>query len=190
MPRPAPEDILIRITAWNRGPEPARLHILPTLWFRNRWAWGDNYDPPQAYRIDAPPGTSLIEMSEYHYGKRWLLLEGAPELLFTENETNTERLFQFKNRTPYVKDAFHRYVVNGEQAAVNPAWKGHEGRRAIRRGNRARKKLDHLRSSAGPETRRESGARETVLSGRASIRYSPSESRKPTSSTRSARTLG
>lgn len=118
------EDILIRITAWNRGPEPARLHILPTLWFRNRWSWGENYDPPQAYQIDAPPGTSLIEISEYHYGKRWLLLEGAPELLFTENETNAERLFQARNRTPYVKDAFHRYVVNGEKSAVNSAQKG------------------------------------------------------------------
>ena len=118
------EDVLIRITAWNRGPEPARLQILPTLWFRNRWSWGENYDPPQAYHIDAPPGTSLIEMDEYHYGKRWLLLEGAPELLFTDNETNAERLFQFTNRTPYVKDAFHRYVINGEQSAVNPAGRG------------------------------------------------------------------
>ncbi len=118
------EDVLIRITAWNRGPDPARLQILPTLWFRNRWSWGENYDPPQAYRIDAPLETSLIEMSEYHYGKRWLLLEGAPKLLFTENETNAERLFQAQNRTPYVKDAFHRYVINGEESAVNPARKG------------------------------------------------------------------
>ncbi len=120
----SPEDVLIRITAWNRGPEPARLQILPTLWFRNRWSWGENYDPPQAYQIDAPPRTSLIEISEYHYGQRWFLLEGAPQLLFTENETNAERLFQAKNRTPYVKDAFHRYVINGEKSAVNPARKG------------------------------------------------------------------
>jgi hypothetical protein len=118
------EDILIRITAWNRGPEPARLHLLPTLWFRNRWAWGENYDPPQAYRIDGPKGTSLIEMSEFHYGKRWLLMEGSPDLLFTENETNMERLFQQKSRTPFVKDAFHRYLIGGEHAAVNPALTG------------------------------------------------------------------
>jgi hypothetical protein len=118
------EDILIRITAWNRGPEPAQLHILPTLWFRNRWGWGENYSPPQVYRVDAPPSTVLMEMEEYHYGKRWLLMEGTPELLFTDNETNMERLFQQKSRTPYVKDAFHRYVVNGERAAVNPALKG------------------------------------------------------------------
>jgi hypothetical protein len=118
------EDISIRITAWNRGPESARLHILPTLWFRNRWAWGENYDPPQVYRVDGPVGTALMEMNEYHYGKRWLMMEGTPELLFTDNETNMERLFQQKSRTPYVKDAFHRYVIGGEKAAVNPAMKG------------------------------------------------------------------
>ncbi|MBZ5696347.1 MAG: glucosidase [Acidobacteriia bacterium] len=118
------EDVLIRITAWNRGPEPARLHILPTLWFRNRWSWGDYDDLPDASRIAGPAGTSLIELTEFHYGKRWLLLEGAPELLFTENETNSQLLFQHPSRTPYVKDAFHRYLINGESAAVNPALKG------------------------------------------------------------------
>jgi hypothetical protein len=119
-----PEDILIRITAWNRGPEPARLHILPTLWFRNRWSWGENYDPPQVYRMDAPAGSALMGIDEYHYGKRWLLMEGTPELLFTENETNMERLFQQKSRTPFVKDAFHRFVIGGERDAVNPTMKG------------------------------------------------------------------
>ena len=118
------EDILIRITAWNRGPEPARLHLLPTIWFRNRWSWGDYDDRPDVHRIDAPAGTALVELSEFHYGKRWLLMEGAPELLFTENETNMELLYQQPSRTPYVKDAFHRYVVNGEQTAVNPAMMG------------------------------------------------------------------
>jgi hypothetical protein len=120
----ASEDIAIRITAWNRGPEPARLHILPTLWFRNRWGWGDPYDMPQVIRIDGPTGAKLVEVSDYHYGKRWLLAEGNPELLFTNNETNTERLFAQKNRTPYVKDAFHRYLIGGEKAAVNPALSG------------------------------------------------------------------
>jgi mannosylglycerate hydrolase MGH1-like protein len=118
------EDILIRITAWNRGPEPARLHLLPTIWFRNRWSWGDYDDRPDVHRIDAPAGTALVELSEFHYGKRWLLMEGTPELLFTENETNMELLYQQPSRTPYVKDAFHRYVVNGEQTAVNPAMMG------------------------------------------------------------------
>jgi hypothetical protein len=119
-----PEEILVRITAWNRGPEPAPLHLLPTLWFRNRWGWGEPYDPPTATRIDGPAGTGLIALEEYHYGKRWLLIEAPPELLFTNNETNMERLFQEKSSTPYVKDAFHRYVIQGERTAVNPAMTG------------------------------------------------------------------
>jgi Glycosyl hydrolase family 63 C-terminal domain len=118
------EDVLIRITAWNRGPEPARLHLLPTIWFRNRWSWGDFDDSPDVFRIAGPGGTQLVELTEFHYGNRWLLMQGSPELLFTENETNMERLFQVKSRTPYVKDAFHRYLINGERAAVNPALKG------------------------------------------------------------------
>jgi hypothetical protein len=119
-----PEDILVRITAWNRGSDPAPLHLLPTLWFRNRWSWGEPYDPPTARRIDGPAGTALIALEEYHYGKRWLLIEAPSELLFTNNETNMEQLFQQKSRTPYVKDAFHRYVIHGERAAVNPAMTG------------------------------------------------------------------
>jgi len=118
------EDILIRITAWNRGTDAAALHVLPTVWFRNRWDWGDPYDMPQASVVTTSDGTVLVELDEYHYGKRWLLFEGTPELLFTENETNTERLYNVPNRRPYVKDAFHRYLVGGEHAAVNPALKG------------------------------------------------------------------
>jgi hypothetical protein len=118
------EDIAIRITAWNRGPDPAPLHILPTIWFRNRWDWGDPYDMPRAARIDGPQGTTLFELRDFHYGQRWLLLEGSPELLFTENETNTQRLYNQPNRTPYVKDAFHRYLIAGEAAGVNPTLTG------------------------------------------------------------------
>lgn len=120
----APDDILIRITAWNRGPDAAPLHILPTIWFRNRWSWGENFDPPSAARIDGPSGTELISLEEYRYGRRWLLIEGAPELLFTNNETNDERLFKVKNASPYVKDAFHRYLVKRETGAINPERKG------------------------------------------------------------------
>jgi hypothetical protein len=118
------EDILIRITAWNRGPQAARLHLLPTLWFRNRWDWGDKYTTPQAARLSGIKGAEVFELNEFHYGKRWLLIEGAPEPLFTENETNSERLFNQPSKTPYVKDAFHRYIVNGERTAVNPAMTG------------------------------------------------------------------
>jgi len=114
------EDILIRITAWNRGPDPARLHLLPTIWFRNRWDWGDEYERPEVSTIDSISGTKLFELDEFHYGKRWLLIEGSPEILFTENETNMERLFNSKSPTPFVKDAFHRYVIHGERGAVNP----------------------------------------------------------------------
>ncbi len=118
------EDILIRITAWNRGPEPAPLHILPTLWFRNRWSWGEKFEVPQVARIEGPLGTCAMEATEFHYGRRWLLAEGRPELLFTENETNMKRLFDQNNSTAFVKDAFHRYVIDGEMTAVNPALKG------------------------------------------------------------------
>jgi hypothetical protein len=118
------EDILVTITAWNRGPVAARLHLLPTLWFRNRWDWGDPYEKPEVARIDGLPGTALLELREFHYGKRWLLIENPPELLFTENETNNERLFGAQNKVPYVKDAFHRYIINRELGAVNPEMKG------------------------------------------------------------------
>jgi hypothetical protein len=118
------EDIAVRINVFNRGPEPARLRLLPTLWFRNRWDWGDPYERPVAKRIEGPSGMSLVAAHEFHYGDRWLLFEGRPELLFTENETNNERLYEAANRTPYVKDAFHRYVVDGERGAINPAQEG------------------------------------------------------------------
>jgi hypothetical protein len=118
------EDIVVRITAWNRGPQAARLHLLPSLWFRNRWDWGDAYNTPQAMCVPGFQGGELLELTEFHYGQRWLAIEGAPELLFTDNETNMERLFGQKSKTPYVKDAFHRYLVNGERNAVNPAMTG------------------------------------------------------------------
>jgi hypothetical protein len=118
------EEILIRITVSNRGPEAKRLHLLPTIWFRNRWDWGDPYDLPQVKRIAGLPGMETLELTEFHYGQRWLIAEGAPTLLFTENETNVERLYGQKNRTPYVKDSFHRYLIEGERGAVNPGLTG------------------------------------------------------------------
>src|ERR1700721_2775287 len=96
----------------------------PTLWFRNRWDWGDPYDMPEARRIIGPGGTQAIALDEFHYGKRWLIIEGAPEMLFTNNETNMERLYQAQNRNPFVKDAFHRYLIDSEPGAVNPEMKG------------------------------------------------------------------
>ncbi len=122
------EDILIKITAINRGPLEASLSLLPTIWFRNTWAWGhDDYRPSlrAAQHLGIPqgngtPGSGVIEIDHKSYGKRWLLCEGAPELLFTENETNARKLFGSENRTPYVKDGINDYVVYGNYGAVNP----------------------------------------------------------------------
>ncbi|MFZ0634030.1 MAG: hypothetical protein WA755_14800 [Candidatus Acidiferrales bacterium] len=119
----AAEDILIRITAFNRGPEAAKLRLLPTIWFRNKWSWGDTRPEntrPNVRRLAGLTGLEALELQQVDYGKRWLLIEGKPELLFTENETNSKRLFSTPNRTPYVKDGIHNYIVNGEKGAVNP----------------------------------------------------------------------
>ncbi|MGH9677668.1 MAG: MGH1-like glycoside hydrolase domain-containing protein, partial [Candidatus Acidiferrum sp.] len=114
------EDILIRITAANRGPEAASLHLLPSVWFRNTWSWGKDLRRPTARKAASVPHSFCVELQHWQYGKRWLLCAGQPELLFTENETNSARLFGGKNRTPYVKDAFNEYVIHGDKGAVNP----------------------------------------------------------------------
>ena len=101
------EDILIKITAINRGPELAVLHLLPTLWFRNTWSWGKDLRRPIVRKAPDTPGAVCAELQHWEYGKRWLLCAGQPELLFTENETNYARIFNYRSRTPYVKDAFH-----------------------------------------------------------------------------------
>ena len=114
------EDMLIKITAWNRGPEAAPLHLLPTVWFRNTWSWGKDLRRPTARRAPDTPGSLCTELEHWQYGKRWLLCAGTPELLFTENETNYEEIFKYRNRTPYVKDGFHSYLIRGNKGAVNP----------------------------------------------------------------------
>jgi hypothetical protein len=119
-----PADILIRITTHNRGPEAAELHLLPTLWFRNTWSWGRDDRRPRLAKLNGPPGLAVIEAEHSYYGKHWLLCEGTPDLLFTENETNTQRLFGAGNRTPYVKDGINNYIVHGERGAVHPAQMG------------------------------------------------------------------
>ena len=122
------EDILVKITAINRGPVEADLSLLPTIWFRNTWSWGrDDYRPflRAAQQLSIPkefgsPGSAVIEVDHRQYGWRWLLCEREPELLFTENETNSRKLFGSENRTPYVKDGINDYVVHGDRGAVNP----------------------------------------------------------------------
>jgi hypothetical protein len=119
------EDILIKITAINRGPDAAPLHILPTIWFRNTWSWGKDLRRPTARMAPELPSAVCAELEHWEYGKRWIIASGQPAaLLFTENETNYEKVFNYRNRTPYVKDAFHRYLIEGQKAAVNPAQSG------------------------------------------------------------------
>jgi hypothetical protein len=117
------EDILIKITAINRGPDEAPLHVLPSLWFRNTWSWGRDERRPSIRPTNAVPGATCLEIQHWQYGKRWLVAEGNPQLLFTENDTNRQRLFGESNQG-YVKDAFHEYLVGGNKAAVNPKLTG------------------------------------------------------------------
>src|SRR6266498_3210118 len=117
------DDILIRITAFNRGPEAADLHILPTLWFRNTWSWGwehDKMERPSLKEISSEKNVKWLEVNHATLGKYRFACEDADVLLFTENETNSERLFGSPNATPYVKDAFHEYLIQGRKEAINP----------------------------------------------------------------------
>src|ERR1043166_9168692 len=115
------EDILIKITAINRGPEQASLHLLPTIWFRNTWSWNQNGTAkPNLHKIKE----GIIELEVHGLGNRWLYYDDSPELLFTENDTNTQRLFNFTNGTDYVKDGINEYVVHGNRRAVNPEARG------------------------------------------------------------------
>lgn len=119
-----PRDLLITITAYNRGTEAAVLHLLPTLWFRNTWSWAraDETPPPRPVierQTDDHAVARHGELGDYHF-----YCDGKPTLLFTENETNNERIFGSPNRSPYVKDAFHAYLVGGNLEAVNPEGRG------------------------------------------------------------------
>lgn len=120
----APEDLLIRITIWNRGPDEVALHILPTIWFRNTWTWDEDVSKPLLQAAESPEGIQIIRASHPELGERFFCVEGGPELLFTNNETNCKRIFGTPTATPYVKDAFHSYLVNGQPDAVNPEKKG------------------------------------------------------------------
>jgi hypothetical protein len=118
-----PTDILIQISLHNRGPEAASLHVLPTLWFRNTWTWWPDQTKPCLRQM---PGRNTVttETSPAELGSFMLHCDGNPQLLFTENDTNNERLFGTPNTTPYVKDGINDYVVSGKKEAVNPAQTG------------------------------------------------------------------
>ncbi|MGH2651006.1 MAG: MGH1-like glycoside hydrolase domain-containing protein, partial [Actinomycetota bacterium] len=121
----APDDLLVRITVVNRGPEPAPLHLLPTLWCRNTWSWEAGVERARLSRDTAAGEAAQIRVEHPGLGRPYRLqCEGAPKLLFTENETNARRLFGAENPHPFVKDAFHDYVVHGRTGAVNPAQSG------------------------------------------------------------------
>src|SRR5215469_4187487 len=115
-----PEDILIQITVHNRGPETSVLHVMPTLWFRNTWSW--EKDAAKPILLQRQKG--VIQASHPQLGELVLYCEGRPELIFTENESNNERLWGQPNPAPYVKDAFHHHVIMKNETAVNPAKQG------------------------------------------------------------------
>ncbi|HEY1123337.1 MAG TPA: glucosidase, partial [Haloferula sp.] len=118
-----PDSLLIQITVHNRGPEAAEIHLLPTLWFRNRWAWGGNKPRPRLDGSADQPG--VIRANEHRLGERKLFCEGSPPVLFTENETNARRVFRTSfNPMPFVKDGINDYIVHGNADAINPAQTG------------------------------------------------------------------
>jgi hypothetical protein len=119
----SPGDILIRISVVNRGGEPAVLDVLPTLWFRNTWAWWPERGKP-SLRVSHAAGEGAIVASHADLGDHRLYCQGTPDLLYTDNDSNNERLFGTPNATHYVKDAFNNYLVGGQAHAVNPAGTG------------------------------------------------------------------
>lgn len=119
-----PDDILVRITAANRGPESATIDLLPTLLFRNTWSWWKEHPKPSLRKASGSKNVTTVVASHAELGDRWLYAEGDTPLLFTENETNAERLFGVPNETRYVKDGINNFVVHNQADAVNPSGEG------------------------------------------------------------------
>jgi hypothetical protein len=115
-----PEDVLIKVSVHNRGPKAAKLHLLPTLWYRNTWSWTGGEPKPVLGQVAADKINAYCpKLGEYTFQ-----CEEPQDLLFTENESNAQRLWGQPNASPYVKDAFHEFVVGGKREAVNPAKTG------------------------------------------------------------------
>jgi Mannosylglycerate hydrolase MGH1-like glycoside hydrolase domain len=112
----SPCDLVIRVSATNRGPDSASLHILPTLWFRNTWSWGSNDARPELRQI----GADLVQADHPRLGSYVLACDGAPDLLFTDNESNAQRLWGIGNSARYLKDGINDAIVDGRVEAVNP----------------------------------------------------------------------
>jgi len=132
----APDDVLIRVTVANRGPETARIHVLPQVWFRNTWSWGCLHEGcwiKPTMRLE----NGVVAARHVTFGKYHFYAEAGPgaspaDWLFTENETNLKRVFNAENRTPYVRDAFHEYVIHDNRDAVNPNMQGTKAARHYR----------------------------------------------------------
>ena len=132
----APKDILIRISAVNRGPDAAPLHLLPTLWYRNNWIWHLEKEPgfaePLLRAESADDGETGVIFAENSRIGRYILAwectkdnaAGIPTMLFTNNETNVQRLFDFPNQTPFVKDGINDAIVHSATGTVNPEQTG------------------------------------------------------------------
>ncbi len=118
--RPSTDEIFIRVRATNRGPDPHRLVFLPQIWFRNRWSWAPGTEKPSLSRLRG----DLLSVEQVQLGKMALTASSEVHWIFAENETNFLRLYGSEVGTPHSKDAFHRFVVNGDAGAVNPAFHG------------------------------------------------------------------
>ena len=120
----SPDDILIQVTVHNRGPDAAELHVLPTLWFRNVWSSGRAAAKPRLEQVASGPSLRAVRAVAPVLGERYLYYDGAAPLLFTENETNLERVPGVEGSSTYAKDGINDYVVQGRTRAVNPELKG------------------------------------------------------------------
>jgi hypothetical protein len=136
----SPEDIFIRITAANRGPTAADLHVLPTLWFRNTWSWWPEAGRPSLREVQES-GLRAIRASHQDLGDRWLYISDDAPFLFTENETNNARLFHGENASPYVKDGINDYVVQGRPGTINPSREGTKAAAHVRRNVKPRESV-------------------------------------------------
>ena len=185
----SPQDILIQVTIHNRGPEPAEIHVLPTLWFRNLWSWSTSGDRPALRQADGAESYEVIAADDPALGEFYLYCDGNVPLLFTENETNTQRIFGVPNRTPYVKDGINNYVVQGQTGRRESGAEGHESRSTLSpaRSTRAASALFACDSpTSSRPTSREPTAR-TARSAAISRRSCGLACRRPTSSMRPSR---
>jgi hypothetical protein len=150
----APTDLLIEISVCNRGRDESPIHVLPTLWFRNIWTWWSEEPKPSLKDVSTGSGAIAIAAADALLGTYFLHCEGQPRLLFTENETNNQRLFGSANATPYVKDGINDYVVAGRLNAVSPEQQRDQGCGALRIACRSGGDGDHPAAPERSRTRR------------------------------------